>query len=377
MSHVFLCDTTLRDGEQAAGVAFTAAEKVAIARLLDDFGVDEIEAGTPASGRIEMEAVAAVAALGARARVTAWNRALISDIDASIRAGVRSIAMVLPVSDIHIHHKLNKDRPWVLNRLALALDYAKSNGLFVCVGAEDASRADPDFLIEFALLAARWGADRLRFSDTTGMLDPIGMFARVRELVSILPLPVEVHAHNDFGMATANALAAVRAGATHVSTTVLGIGERAGNAALEEVAMALKHSLGYDVRYKSAALRPLCQYVALASGRPIPAGKPVAGAMIFSHESGIHADGVLKHPATYEAYDPAEIGMKREIAIGKHSGRKAIAFRLNQLGVKVGDAEAAAILDAVKWRHVSEKQPLTDEQIFKAFETIGDASIAI
>src|SRR3990172_934059 len=242
----FICDTTLRDGEQAPGVAFSTGEKVTIARMLDEAGVREIEAGTPAMGALECEAVARVARLGFSARVLAWNRAVISDIDASVSTGVDAVSISLPSSDIQISGKLGRSRGWVLTRLGEAVRYAKSKGLYVCAGAEDASRADWEFLLSFGKAAKASGADRLRFSDTVGTLDPFTAFEKVKALRRRVGLPVEVHTHNDFGLAAANALAGMRAGASFVSATVLGLGERAGNAPLEEVVMAAWHVMGKD-----------------------------------------------------------------------------------------------------------------------------------
>lgn len=362
---MFISDTTLRDGEQAPGVAFAVEEKIAIARLLDEAGVDEIEAGTPAMGGMELDAVRCIAALGLRARVAAWNRAVISDIDASISAGVNTVSLSLPVSDIQIKNKLASDRADVLDRLARAVKYAKANGLYVCVGAEDASRADAEFLYSYLTEAMEAGADRLRFSDTVGVLEPFRMFEVISALVVRTPLPVEVHAHNDFGLAAANALAGLRAGAGWVSTTVLGLGERAGNAPLEEVAMAAKHIMGIDCGVDFSRLKKLCDYTAKASGRAIASDKPIVGSRIFSHESGIHADGVLKHPASYEAYPPGEVGQMREISIGKHSGKAGLVHRYATMGIQLSGPEADAILKEVRSHSVRLKRSLNDDELIK------------
>jgi len=366
---VHICDTTLRDGEQAAGVVFTAAEKETVALMLDAAGVVEIEAGTPAMGREEQDAVKRVAGLGLRARVSAWNRAVISDIDASIACGVNAVSVSLPVSDLHIARKLNRDRGWVLSELRRAVYYAKDKGLYVCVGAEDASRADEGFLAEYGRAAQSCGADRLRFADTIGVLDPFQTFDKVRRLVRAVSLPVEVHTHNDFGLANANALAGIRAGADYVSATVLGIGERAGNAALEEVVMAARHALGVDTGVDAARLARLCSYVAKASGRPIPAGKPIVGGRIFHHESGIHADGVLKWAGAYEAYPPEEVGQSREIAIGKHSGRRSLMHRFRRLGIELSHDEASGLLMEVRCISVGLKHDLSDDDLLKLYKS--------
>lgn len=365
MEHVLVCDTTLRDGEQAAGVAFTTDEKAAIAVLLDEAGVDEVEAGTPAMGPAEKEAVSRVAGSVRRARVSAWNRALCGDIDASVETGVRAVTVSLPVSDMMVEKKLCKDRDWVLHALEESVRYAKSRGLYVCAGAEDSSRADQGFVAEFARVAEMCGADRIRFSDTVGVLDPFRTYALVRQLAVSVSIPVEVHTHNDFGLATANALAGISGGARFVSTTVLGIGERAGNAALEEVVMAVSHLLGGTTGVDHKKLVGLCEYVAAATGRPIPPAKPVVGRMIFHHESGIHADGVLKEPTSYEAYPPEEVGLLRELPIGKHSGRAALIHRLKALGIVLDAHEAAELLTDVRCISIGLKRGLSDEELVR------------
>ena len=366
---VFICDTTLRDGEQAAGVAFSVEEKVTIARMLDEAGVHEIEAGTPAMGGTEKESVAAIAALGLKARVMAWNRAVISDIEASAEAGVKAVGVSLPVSDIMISRKLRRDRAWVLGRVIEAVSYAKDRGFYVCAGAEDSSRADEAFLDEYAGRARDCGADRLRFCDTVGVLDPFMTVDKVGRLASAAKIQVEVHAHNDFGLATANACAGVRAGAAFVSTTILGIGERAGNAATEEVVMALKHLHGIDTGIDARKLARACAYVARASGRPIPAGKPIVGGRIFQHESGIHADGVIKWPGIYEAYMPEEVGLGREVIIGKHSGRAALIHRFRGMGITVTPQDASEMLMEIRRVSAGLKRELTDEELFNFYKS--------
>ena len=359
---VSICDTTLRDGEQAVGVAFSVGEKLEIARMLDEAGVPEIEAGTPVMGGDEAEAVRAIAAAGLGARVTAWNRAVISDIEASLRAGVNAVSVSLPVSDIMIKRKLGRERAWVLRRLTESVSFAKDRSLYVCAGAEDASRADMDFVMEYAALARECGADRLRFADTVGVLDPFTAYARIKELADA-GFTVEFHAHNDFGLATANALAAARAGAEFLSATVLGLGERAGNAALEEVVMALKHLMKIDTGIRTEKLRAICEKAASASGRSIPCGKAIVGDKIFSHESGIHADGVLKCPATYEPYEPGEVGAVREIALGKHSGRSAVMHRLSKIGVELNGVEADMLLAKVREMGTRIKRTINDDDL--------------
>jgi len=268
-----IVDTTLRDGEQTAGIVFSPGEKVEIARMLDQAGVQVIEAGIPAMGDIEQDAVREIVALGLNSQVTTWNRLTISDLKASIECGVKHVHISAPVSDLHIHYKLGKTRRWVMDSLCRAIRYAQDHGCQVSVGAEDASRADPGFLIRFAQLAEAEGAIRLRLADTVGILDPFTAFELTSTLTKESGLDLEIHTHNDFGMATANALAAIQGGAVWVSTTVNGIGERAGNTPLEELVLALQCLYRQDTGIQTYFLEPLCHYVAKASRRQIPAGK--------------------------------------------------------------------------------------------------------
>lgn len=363
-------DTTLRDGEQTAGVVFANHEKLEIARMLDEFGVDQLEVGTPVMGGDEKAAIKAIVKSGLSTSIMAWNRANIEDIKESIECGVDAVAISISTSDIHIKNKLKKSREWVLEQMVKAVEFAKSQGVYVSVNAEDASRTDMDFLIRFGQEAKNAGADRLRFCDTLGILNPFKTAKMVEEIITKTKIDVEMHTHNDLGMATANALAGIEAGASYVGVTVNGLGERAGNAPLEEVAMALKYTMGCDVDLKVPMLKEICEYVAKASARPLSVSKTIVGENIFAHESGIHADGVIKDPSTYEFLDPVELGLERKIIIGKHSGTASIKARLKEYGIFIDEELAKDMLQEVRSMAVALKRPLLDRELISIYKNM-------
>jgi homocitrate synthase NifV len=375
--YVIIDDTTLRDGEQTAGVVFSRGEKITIARMLDAMGVHELECGIPAMGREEQESIRSLVEMGLSARLITWNRAVVADIRASIDCGVSAVDISLSVSDIMIERKLSKSRGWVKRQLREALTFAKRHGLYVSVGGEDSSRADIAFLRELMTIARDEGADRFRFCDTLGILDPFTTYDRIRALRQGVPeLDLEVHTHNDLGMATANAIAGVRAGARFVNTTVNGLGERAGNAALEEVVMALKHACGIDTGVDTHRFRELSRFVAKASHRPLPVSKPIVGERVFSHESGLHADGLIKDPHNYEGFDPAEVGCTRSIVIGKHSGTSGLIERYRTMGVIVDRHRAMLLLDEARSLSGRLKRDLKDSELMGIYLDTTSASRA-
>jgi len=369
---IIIDDTTLRDGEQTAGVVFSRSEKLSIARMLDSMGIPELECGIPAMGKTERDSIKALVGLGLNARLMTWNRAAIPDIKASLECGVSAVDISLSVSDIMIECKIRKSREWVKEQLKTSLGFAKQHDLYVSVGGEDAGRADINFLIELMKITRELGGDRFRFCDTLGMLDPFTLFEKVRTLRQAVPvLDIEVHTHNDLGMATANAIAGIRAGARFVNTTVNGLGERAGNAALEEVVMGLKLACGIDLGIDTHRFCEISSFVGKASRRPVPTWKAVVGEKVFSHESGLHADGVIKNPLTYEGFDPADVGLRRHLVLGKHSGASGLVERFNELGITISRDDALCMMERVRSVAQRVKRPLNDSELRRLHESVA------
>lgn len=369
---VYIDDTTLRDGEQTAGVVFANEEKINIARMLARLGVHQIEVGIPAMGGDEKVSIKQIVDLGLPTSILGWNRAVVSDVKHSLDCGVQAVALSISASDIHIEHKLMKDRQWVLDSVKESTEFAKRHGLYVSVNAEDASRADPDFMIQFALTAKQAGADRVRYCDTVGILDPFETYRRVKALVDGAGIPVEMHTHNDFGMATANAIAGLKAGATYVNTTVNGLGERAGNASLEELVMALQYCEELQTGMRTSLFRELSEYVALASGRSLPAWKSVVGSSLFVYEAEGRASGVVHDPAAYEVFTPGEVGLMRRFNVGKYSGPSVVRQKLREYGYHPAEEEVLKMVPVLRGRSIALKRSLFDNEVVEEYEAVRE-----
>ncbi len=341
---VRLLDTTLRDGEQAPGVSLSPDQKVEIARALERAGVAAIEAGSACTGAGERQAISRVTDLDLDARVTSFCRGLQVDVDLALECDVDGVHIVVPSSDRHVEGKVGTSREDNLATTADLVEYATAHDLWVEVIGEDGSRADLDYLEQLAETSLEAGADRFCFADTVGHTGP----ERTHEAVSRLADygPVSAHTHDDLGLGVTNALAAVAAGADLVHCTVNGLGERAGNVALEEVAIALSHVYDVDT-LELEELYDLAQIVSRATGVQLPPNKAVIGENAFTHESGIHTDGTLKDDKMYEPYSPEIVGRERRLALGKHTGRAGVAATLEEHGVDAGPDEIAEIATRV------------------------------
>jgi len=365
-----MIDSTLRDGEQAPGVVFTLEEKLRIAALLDQCGVKEVEVGTPAMGEEEIQAIREIVQSGFRFDKLCWARAKESDIAASARTGANRINISFSVSDIQLS-TLGRSRDWVMRQIRPMISLARSEFDFVVVGAQDASRADREFLNEFIGACLAEGADRIRLADTVGILNPMTTAELFGSISSQFPfVDFEFHGHNDLGMATANSLVALMSGATAVSATVNGLGERAGNAFLEELVAALKVSSGVNTGIHLPELQQLCRYVSEVSYRPTPVSKPVTGANVCRHESGIHCRSLLKDELSYQPFRAEEIGRQVEMVIGKHSGKAAIHDFFRKRKIELSETESQLLIAKVKQLSIRTKRELSDVELISLAKSV-------
>ncbi|MBF4474330.1 MULTISPECIES: homocitrate synthase family protein [Methanobacterium] len=345
---ITIYDTTLRDGEQTPGVCLRTAEKLKIARKLDELRIHQIEAGFPVVSNEEKRSVTTIANEGLDANILALCRTKKEDIDTALDCNVDGIITFLGTSALHLKHKLKVNQEDALNICMNAIEHAKDHGLFVAFSAEDATRTDLNFLKSVYKKAEAYGADRVHIADTVGAISPQGMDYLVRELKKEINIEIALHCHNDFGMALTNSVAGLLAGASAVSTTVNGIGERAGNTSLEELVMTLLLIYGVDMDFNIEVFYELSQMVEELTNMKVPENKPIVGRNVFRHESGIHVDAVIEEPLTYEPFLPELIGHQRQIVLGKHSGCRAVKAKLDECGIAVSKDELCKIVGKVK-----------------------------
>lgn len=367
---VWLCDTTLRDGEQTPGVAFSFEEKARIASCLSDAGIDELEVGVPSVGPDELASIKRLVDLRLTTRLVTWNRAVQSDLEDSFRTGVEGVAISVPISDQHIENKLRKSRAWVLENMAECVSLAKREGRYVCLGLEDASRADVDFLLKFLKEAESLKVDRIRLADTLGIMDPLEVYDRFSPVVRSVDLPLEFHAHNDLGMATANSLAAIKAGFKAVSVTVGGLGERAGNTPLEEISVAIRHVLNRPTAFDISQVHGLCLMLSSITRRPIATSKPIVGSDVFTHTSAVHLDGIRKDIVNYQSFPPESISREHSMAFGKYSGTKELVRLLEREGIAYSQDQLTELLIRVRLHSSVKKAPLGTGDIVSLLKNV-------
>ena len=374
---LILEDTTLRDGEQSPGIAFSKEQKIAIHDLLVAAGVRWLEIGIPVMGGSELEAVKAMLARGSKATLVGWNRGVRTDVELSLSLGFKAVHIGLPTSNLHLEHSINKSREWLLQGASDLIKLAKDRGAFVSISAEDIGRTEISFLQEYAGHVAAAGADRLRLSDTIGMLAPHQYGERVRAVREAADIDLQCHAHNDFGLGVANTLAGLEAGARYFHVTVNGMGERAGMADIAQVTFSLKYHYGIDLGLDGPTLKVLSEYVAKATGhRPLP-WHPIIGHNVFAHESGIHVNGVLKNAHTFEPIAPEEAGGTRRIVLGKHSGRATVRHHLEAKGVMTAsDDELQQCLEIARERAVNNGGEVSMDETLEIYGTVAKGSYA-
>ncbi len=346
--NIKVLDTTLRDGEQTPGVSLSPLEKLRIATKLDEIGIDFIEAGSAITSEGERESIKQITKEDFNAEILSFSRPLTIDIDYCLECDVDAVNLVVPTSDLHIKDKLKTTKDNLIDLSNSAIDYCKDHGLTVELSAEDASRSDMEFLKSVFSNAIEHGADRICVCDTVGILTPDSSFELFNEL-SDLNAPVSCHCHNDFGLAVANTLSAIKGGASEIHTTINGIGERAGNTSFEECVVSIDRLLpDFSTNVKINEIYDISKLVARSTGVYIQPNKAIVGENAFAHESGIHSDGIIKNSATYEPMTPELVGRKRKFIIGKHMGTHGLNNRLQEIGLNVNESQLKQICDDIK-----------------------------
>ena len=360
---IILEDTTLRDGEQAPGVAFSRDTKLAILNELLGIGVRWVEVGIPAMKGEELDALQAMIERRDEAMLVAWNRGIKEDVAFSLDLGFKAVHIGLPTSNIHLSESIGKSRDWLLTQATDIIKFAKDREAFVSISAEDVGRTDIQFLQTYACTVTEAGADRLRLSDTIGILNPESYAEIVAAIAKVSPIDTQCHCHNDFGLSVANTLAGLAAGARYFHVCVNSMAERAGMPDLAQMVMALRHLYGRDLGIDTTGLKQLSITVANASRYVVPPWQPIVGSNVFAHESGIHTKAMLKNSTTFEPFRPEEVGGQRRLVIGKHSGRALLKHVLCERNVEIDENLLDACLEAVRDNAIRQGGELSSEQL--------------
>lgn len=344
---VRLLDTTLREGEQSPGVSFSVRQRLQIAWMLDYFGVDAIEI-SPVVSKGHEEACREMLRTGLKAEIVAHGRALRDDVDLCIKCGAKWVAMYHSVSDLHLEHKLKITREKALERISDAVSYAKSFGVKVRITMEDASRTEPDFLVKACEIAAEAEADRISLPDTVGVLRPAGMHRLVRTVKEAVDTPIDLHCHNDLGMALANALAGIEAGADQIHVTINGLGERVGIVSLAEAAVALTLLYGMKLDVRLEMLKELSDLVQTYTGERTSPSKPLVGENAYRHKAGTHLAAMIRDSRAYELFPPEVVGNRRRLVFGELTGRNGASYLMKILGLKPDEENATRLAEGLK-----------------------------
>lgn len=375
---VRIFDTTLRDGEQSPGVALSPENKLNIAKKLDELGVDAIETGFPVISEGEQKAIKMITQANLSAELCGLARTNQQDIDAVVDCGLKYVHTFIATSDIHLQYKLHLSQDQALAKAVESVEYAKSRGLQVEFSAEDATRTDRGFLKKIFTAVTKAGADRIDIPDTVGYSTPQYIAEITKDAIEATKLPISMHCHNDFGLAVANAISGIQAGAQCAHVTINGIGERAGNASLEELVMALqclKFDQSWETGIKTELLYETSKYVSKLAGMPVQPNKAIIGENAFGHESGIHTHGVLSNPLTYEPISPEIVGRNRWLQVGKHAGAHGIYAMLDDYGVQPDKNQLKKILEMVKAIGDQGKRVTDVELLSIANEVMGDSKM--
>ena len=370
---IYIFDTTLRDGEQTPGVALTVDEKIQIATKLNNLGVDKIEVGFPASSKGEIESAKQIKSLGLKSTLVGLSRSLRKDVDAVLNSDLEYIHTFIGTSPLHRDYKLKMSKEKIIETAVDAIEYARDHGLTVEFSAEDATRTERDFLFEVFNEAVSAGADFLDVPDTVGILTPIMAREIITDIKDNFSIPISVHFHNDFGLATANTLTAIECGANQAHVTVNGLGERTGNCSLEELVMSLKSAYGIDLGLDTTRLYSLSHLVGRLTGVKMPVNKPIVGDNAFAHESGIHVHGILNNASTYEPMSPEMVGHSRRIVLGKHTGANAIKSKLKEYHIDLDSEQFDKVFAEIKSLGDSGKCITDDDLIAIAITQLASA----